>query len=104
MSAFSIVWTTFIVVNFAMIALWISAVPHFKRIAPEEFRLSGSPSAIWSPLRDMDFIAYLLRGRHRLIADKNLVRKLSWIKWLWLTNIVSFLVILYLVFYQEFAA
>src|SRR3546814_15785222 len=62
------------------IGLVLSAIPKFKRAAPKEYRLAGSPSPLWSPTSDFILFWYLLRNRHRSLPAQALVRKLSALK------------------------
>src|SRR3546814_6902154 len=77
MTIYFAVWTTTTLALLGDIGIGLSAIPHFKRAAPKEYRLAGSPSPLWSPTSDFILFWYLLRNRHRSLPDQALVRKLS---------------------------
>ena len=104
MTLYGIIWGIFMAAIVAMFAISLSAIPQFKQISPNEFLKAGSPSVIFSPIRDMDLIAYLFRNRHRQLPHKGLVRKLSFIKYLWVICQVGLIAIVYLVFRQSLGA
>src|SRR3546814_20787432 len=80
MTIYFAVWTTTTLALLGDIGIGLSAIPHFKRAAPKEYRLAGSPSPLWSPTSDFILFWYLLRHRHRSLQDQSLVRKLSALK------------------------
>jgi len=80
MTIYFVVWTVTALALLGDFGIGLSAIPHFKRTAPKEYRLAGSPSPLWSPTADFILFWYLLCNRHRSLADKTLVRKLSALK------------------------
>src|SRR3546814_15924376 len=80
MIIYSAVWTTTVLALLGDFGIGLSAIPHFKRAAPKEYRLAGSPTPFWSPTSDFILFWYLLRNRHRSLPDQTLVRKLSVLK------------------------
>ncbi|GGA78781.1 hypothetical protein GCM10011521_16240 [Arenimonas soli] len=66
----------------AIIEIFYSAysLPLFKEAYPEEFRACGSPSIIL--IGDGVFFAYLLRNRHKRLANPLIVRMLDRHKWI----------------------
>src|SRR3546814_1935280 len=65
MIIYSAVWTTTVLALLGDFGIGLSAIPHFKRAAPKEYRLAGSPTPFWSPTSDFILFWYLLRNRHR---------------------------------------
>src|SRR3546814_5625504 len=80
MIIYSAVWTTTVLALLGDFGIGLSAIPHFKRAAPKEYRLAGSPTPFWSPTSDFILFWYLLRNRHRSLPDQTLVLKLSVLK------------------------
>ncbi len=91
MTTFTAIWLFVVALCVASIGLGLSAITHFKRVAPDEYERAGSPSIWFSTSADSALLSYLIRGHHKRLKDPILIRKLSILKLVWLTFLASFI-------------